>query len=121
MKKVHIQQVQKSDDNYRVARPKQTGFSSPATHYNEPRIDLNDVLVNNANATFYIRLVDDSYQELGIDKHDVLIVDKSMIPKNNQLAVVVKEGEFVIIRMTGNSLEELTIWGVITYVIKSTS
>lgn len=111
--------IQKSTKNYRVKRPKQTGFSSPATHYTEPRIDLNDVLVNNASATFYIRVADDSFSEFQINEKDVLIVDKSLTPKQNQLALVVKEGTFQVERIEEQSVEEIQLWGVITYIIKS--
>ena len=119
MKPENVQQIQKPEDNHRVVRPTQTGFSSPATHYNEPRIDLNAVLVTNSAATFYIRVVDDSSTHLGIEKDDVLIVDKSLLPKNNQLAVVVKEGSFKVIRIDKEFAQEITVWGVITYLIKS--
>ncbi len=119
MKSSSAQQVKKPKDNHRVSRPTQTGFSSPATHYNEPRIDLNAVLVSNSEATFYIRVVDDSYTDVGIKNKDVLIIDKSLTPKNNQLAVVVLEGSFQIVRIDPKFSEEINIWGVITYIIKS--
>ena len=51
---------------------------------------------------------------------DVLIIDKSLSPKNNQLAVIAKEGAFQITRIDTNSKEEIQLWGVITYIIKST-
>lgn len=111
--------IEKPIDNHRVARPTQTGFSSPATHYNEPRIDLNAVLVQNSEATFYIRVIDNASMEFGIGKNDVLIVDKSLTPKNNQLAVVISDGEFQINRIDGQISKELQIWGVITFIIKS--
>jgi len=112
--------VQKTKKSYRVARPKQTGFSSPATHYTEPRIDLNDVLINNPSATFYVRVIDNSFSDFDILEKDVLIIDKSLSPKNNQLAVIAKDGAFQIIRIDTNSKEEVQLWGVITYIIKST-
>jgi|TARA_R110002050_G_scaffold1973_5_gene12265 DNA polymerase V len=111
--------VEKSKKSYRVARPKQTGFSSPATHYTEPRIDLNAELITNPSATFYVRVIDNSFQDFEIFENDVLIVDKSLTPKNNQLAVIVKEDAFQIERIDANSKEEMQLWGVITYVIKS--
>jgi DNA polymerase V len=40
-------------------------------------------------------------------------------PKNNQLAVIVKQDAFQIERIDANSKEEIQLWGVITYVIKS--
>ncbi|WP_299669591.1 S24 family peptidase [uncultured Polaribacter sp.] len=112
--------MEKTKKSYRVARPNQTGFSSPATHYTEPRIDLNDALIENSSATFYVRVVDDSFRDFDIFEKDVLIIDKSLTPKNNQLAVIIKEGTFQILRIDTNSKEEIQFWGVITYIIKST-
>ena len=112
--------VKKSDKNYRVKRPNQTGFSSPATHYTEPRIDLNDVLINNASATFYVRVADNGFSDFGIHEKDVLIIDKSLTPKQNQLALVTKDGAFEIIRIDNKATEEVQLWGIITYIIKST-
>ena len=120
MKSGKVSLVQKSKKSYRVARPNQTGFSSPATHYTEPRIDLNSELITNPSATFYVRVSDDSFGEYSIFKNDVLIIDKSLTPKNNQLALVTKEGSFQIERIEKQSNEEFQLWGVITYIIKST-
>jgi DNA polymerase V len=58
--------IKKSEREHRVLKPAQTGFSSPATHYAEPRIDLNEVLVENPNSTFFIRVIGESYTEFGI-------------------------------------------------------
>lgn len=119
MKPLNAQNIKKPDDNHRVSRPTQTGFSSPATHYHEPRIDLNAVLVANTEATFYIRVIDESSINLDINKNDVLIVDRSLTPKSNQLAVVILEGDFQIVRISGDLKDEINVWGVITYIIKS--
>ena len=115
--KIHL--IKQAEKSHRVRRPSQTGFSSPATHYNEPRIDLNSVLVKNSSATFYVRVIDDKFQDFGICNHDVLIVDKSLVPTTNQLAVVVIDGAFTIIRIRANEATEADLWGVITYIIKS--
>lgn len=119
MKPVDAKKIKKPEENFRVERPTQTGFSSPATHYNEPRIDLNAVLITNAESTFYIRVIDDAATDLGINKNDVLIVDKSLSPKGNQLLIGISDGTFEILKMKENFFEEILIWGVITYIIKS--
>lgn len=120
MKSGKVSLVKKTEKSYRVARPNQTGFSSPAKHYTEPRIDLNSELITNPSATFYVRVSDDSFSEFDIFKNDVLIIDKSLTPKNNQLALVIKEGAFQIEKIKEKSEEEFQLWGVITYIIKST-
>jgi len=111
--------IEKSKKNYRVARPNQTGFSSPATHYNEPRIDLNDTLVTNASSTFFVRVVGNSFEKLNIKENDILIVDKSLTPRQDQLALVIQDGEFNVIKTKTSLKTETQLWGVITYIIKS--
>lgn len=120
MKSTDPQPIKKTHDNHRVERPTQTGFSSPATHYNEPRIDLNTVLAPNTEATFYVRVIDDAAVEFGIEKNDVLILDRSLHPKLNQLIMVNSEGSFQIMRMEAKNFVEINLWGVITYIIKKT-
>ncbi|MDP4599551.1 MAG: peptidase S24 [Polaribacter sp.] len=115
-----VKLVEKTKKSFRVVRSTQTGFASPATHYTEPRIDLNDVLVSNPSATFYVRVIDDSFGKLNIFEKDVLIIDKSLTPKNNQLAVIIQDGCFNITQIDSDSKEELQLWGVITYIIKNT-
>lgn len=112
--------IEKSTKSHSALRSVQTGFASPATHYAEPRIDLNEVLIENANATFYVRVDDDSFKRFGIAEDDVLIIDKSMEPVNNSLALVTEGADFKIHRFSYKKSETpLQIWGVITYIIKS--
>jgi DNA polymerase V len=119
MKKDGAHLIKKTTKSHRVKPSTQTGFSSPATHYNEPRIDLNDVLVKNASATFYVRVVDNSFLEFDIIEKDVLIIDRSVTAKKGQLALVIKADSFTVARIPENSEEEFQVWGVITYIIKS--
>lgn len=116
-----VAQVQVPDEIHQAGSSEQTGFPSPATHYLESRIDLNRILTRNRDATFFIRIKGDGYREFQINTGDVLIVDRSMTLARGKLAVVVKEGEFKIIRIAGNealeNTEEQILWGVITYII----
>ena len=99
---------------------KQTGFASPATHYLEPTIDLNQELVVNPDATFFVRIDGNAFKEHNILDKDVLIIDRSLFRNFNALALVVQAGEFKIIRIPfGFSEEEFTVWGIITYIIHS--
>ena len=58
------------------------GFPSPADDYLDLPIDLNEYLVENSAATFYIRVSGNSMQDEGIDDGDLLVVDRSKTPKN---------------------------------------
>ncbi|WP_347372691.1 S24 family peptidase [Aequorivita sp. Q41] len=97
---------------------KQTGFASPATHYLEPTIDLNQELIVNRDATFFVRIDGDAFKEHTILDKDVLIIDRSLARNFDALALVIQDGEFKIQRIPrGFSEEEFTVWGIITYII----
>ncbi|MAZ73437.1 MAG: peptidase S24 [Flavobacteriaceae bacterium] len=97
---------------------KQTGFPSAATHYLETPIDLHKELAIHKDATFYVRIGSDTWSQFNILKNDVLIVDRSLTPNFNDLALMIQEGEFTVNRLVFNrEQEEFTLWGVITYII----
>ena len=113
------------------------GFPSPATDYIEDDVDLNTHLIKNSPATFIIRVQGKSMNDRGIYDGDLLIVDRSINPKNfstvianvnDELVVKTilkkKEGTFLTsgskeiskkINLSEN--QEVIIWGVVTYVI----
>ena len=72
------------------------GFPSPADDYLDLPIDLNEYLVENSAATFYIRVSGNSMQDEGIDDGDLLVVDRSKTPKNNDIVIGVLNGEFTV-------------------------
>jgi DNA polymerase V len=113
------------------------GFPSPAADFMETNIDLNKELSENQLATFYIRVKGNSMIDAGINDKDVLVVDRSLEPQNNKIAICFIDGEFTVKRilvekeclylMPENAsyspikiTEEnhLIIWGIVTYVIK---
>lgn len=97
---------------------KQTGFPSPATHYAEPSIDLHKELISNRDATFFVRIDGDELLHYNIWDKDVLLIDRSLKPKKNDLVLVVIDGEFKVIKFHETSLEtEFILWGLISYII----
>jgi len=109
------------------------GFPSPATDYIEDDVDLNTHLIKNAPATFIIRVQGKSMTNVGIYDGDLLIVDRSINPKNSSTVIANVNEELVVktfIRGKNNNylasgpnkieLSEnpnVIIWGVVTYVI----
>ena len=113
------------------------GFPSPATDYVEDDIDLNSHLIKNIPSTFLIRVQGKSMNCIGIHDGDLLIVDRSLDPKNFSTVVANVNEELVVknfvkekdqsfltsgsnktedkINLTENS--EIFIWGVVTYTI----
>ena len=115
------------------------GFPSPATDYIEEDIDLNIHLIKNVPATFIIRVQGKSMMDVGIYDRDLLVVDKSLKPKNFSTVVAnvydelvvknfVKEKDEQFLTSSSKKIEdkiiinndsEILIWGVVTYVIHS--
>ena len=115
------------------------GFPSPATDYIEEDIDLNIHLIKNVPATFIIRVQGKSMMDVGIYDGDLLVVDKSLKPKNFSTVVAnvydelvvknfvkEKDEQFLISgskkiedKIIINSESDSFVWGVVTYVIHS--
>jgi DNA polymerase V len=104
----------------------------------ETSIDLNKELSTNPLATFYIKVKGNSMIDAGINDKDVLVVDRSLEPQNNKIAICFIDGEFTVKRILKekdclylipenpnyNPIKvteenELIIWGIVTYVIKA--
>jgi len=115
------------------------GFPSPATDYIEEDVDLNIHLIKNVPATFIIRVQGKSMMDVGIYDEDLLVVDKSLKPKNFSTVVANVHDELVVKNFVKekdeqfltsgskkiedkiiiNNDSEIFIWGVVTYVIHS--
>ena len=114
--------------------PIQAGFPSPAADHTQKRIDLNEHLIRHKEATFLFRVKGDSMNGVGIYAGDMLVVDRSLEAKHNDIIVAFFNNEFTVKRLyrrggvvklvAENHLyppivlkgaEELTVWGVVTY------
>jgi DNA polymerase V len=113
------------------------GFPSPAEDYIEGRIDLNTELIKNPSSTFFGRVNGDSMIDAGIGNGDLIVIDKSIEPRNNSIVVCVIDGEFTVKRLSKTSdgcfllpenksykpikvtaESDFRIWGTVTYSIK---
>ena len=113
------------------------GFPSPAADFDESKISLDAVLVKNREATFYAKASGTSMIGAGIDDGDIMIIDRSIEPRNNKIAVCLIDGEFTVKRIKKTKEElllmpenndfqpikvteenQFVIWGIVTYVIK---
>ena len=72
------------------------GFPSPAQDYLDLSIDLNNELIKHPSTTFYGRVKGDSLIEADIHEGDILIIDKSLEPREGDLAVCCVDGEFTL-------------------------
>ena len=72
------------------------GFPSPATDYVEDDIDLNAHLIKNMPSTFLIRVQGKSMNSIGIHNEDLLVVDRSLNPKNFSTVIANVNEELVV-------------------------
>ena len=112
------------------------GFPSPAADYGQERLDLNRHLVKNPAATFFVRVTGDSMVDAGIHHEDLLVVDRSIEPKDKNVVIAVINGELTVkrIRIRKRKItlvpenkeydsqeitkdSEFEVWGVVTSVI----
>ena len=75
------------------------GFPSPAEDHMHSKIDLNNLLIENPSATYYVRVNGDSMSGAGILSGDLLIVDRSIEVTNNCIVVAHLDGEFTVKRI----------------------
>lgn len=113
------------------------GFPSPAEDFKEERLSLDNILVKNKLATFYARVSGQSMVGAGLDDNDLLVIDRSLEPAHNRIAVCFLDGEFTVKRLRvekdGVWLQpenenyepikiteenDFVIWGIVTNVIK---
>lgn len=69
------------------------GFPSPADDYLEGELDLNKYLIAHPSATYLARADGDSLLNLGICTGDLLIVDRSLTPREGDVVVAAVDGQ----------------------------
>ena len=74
------------------------GFPSPADDYLDTDLNLHKYLEKHPAATFFIIAKGHSMEKAGISDEDLLVVDKSIEPKNNDIVVAAVNGEFTVKR-----------------------
>ena len=116
------------------------GFPSPATDYMENKLDLNEHLIKHPAATFIVKASGFSMIDAGIHSGDLLIIDRSITPQNNNIVVASIFGDLTVKKLKKKqdilflvsasnhypSIEvkeemECFIWGVVTYIIHETT
>jgi DNA polymerase V len=113
----------------------EAGFPSPADDHLEGELDLNELLIQNGPATFFVRARGTSMQgeQSTIQDGDLLIVDKSRTPRSGDVVIAYVDGQFTVKRLCviGEAVwllpenksfpeiriedgQEFCIWGVVT-------
>jgi DNA polymerase V len=74
------------------------GFPSPASGHSARALDLNEHLVRNPAATFFLIVSGDSMTGEGINDGDMVVVDRSVEPRTGSIVVAAIEGDFTLKR-----------------------
>jgi DNA polymerase V len=112
------------------------GLPTPADDYIDWLLDLNELLIKNPPATFFVKVAGDSMTGAGINSGDTLIVDRSIEAANGKIVIAVVNGELTVKRLLKsnnsyrliaenpnyapleiNEESQFEIWGVVTSVI----
>ena len=121
----------------KVAEPRvAAGFPSPADDFIEMEINLQDYIVKNKEATFCVKVEGTSMTKAGINSGDIMIVDRALHPKHNDIVLAVIDGEFTVKRIAVNenslylmpendnfspikitTAMNFQVWGIITHII----
>lgn len=112
------------------------GFPSPADDYVDKTLDLNELLIQQPAATFFVRVQGESMLGAGIHPHDILVVDRALEAVAGKIVIAVVNGEVTVKRLVQDNDQwllkaenpdyadiplhedlDLVIWGVVTSVI----
>jgi DNA polymerase V len=74
-------------------------FPSPAEDLGAQRIDLTQVLIKHAQATYILRASGHFMVEAGIFDNDIMVVDRAIKPRHNHIVVAVVDGDFTVKRL----------------------
>ncbi len=113
----------------------EAGFPSPAEEELADTLSLDELLIQNPEATFLLRVTGDSMSGAGILPGDMVLVDKGRVPKSGDIVIAEVDGEWTMkyLRKRGDSVtlipanpnykpikpkKELKIAGVVTAVVR---
>jgi repressor LexA len=113
----------------------EAGFPSPAEEELADNLSLDDLLIQNPEATFLLKVSGDSMSEAGILPGDMVLVDKGEQPKSGDIVIAEVDGEWTMkyLKKRGENValvpanpkyhpikpkKELKIAGVVTAVVR---
>jgi DNA polymerase V len=92
------------------------GFPNPATDSSLQLLDLNKLLIRHRISTYFMRIAGNDWQEQGIFDGDIVLVDRALKPRSNDL-VIWWEGESFHISPKHAVPPDTPTWGVVTFTI----
>ncbi len=74
------------------------GFPAPGDDQVEKCLDLNDLLIDHPESTFFVRVEGDSMEGAGIFSGDILVIDRSLQVRSGDIVVAAVFGEMLVKR-----------------------
>ena len=75
------------------------GYPSPLTELDREKTDINGYLIHNEIATYIFRVKGNAMIDAGIFDGDVLVVDRSIEPKHNDVVLATLNNDFIVKRL----------------------
>lgn len=75
------------------------GFPSPADDYVEDNLDLNELMIKNGPATFFLTVEGNSMIGAGIFEGDIIVVDRSLDARHRDIVLAVVDGRHTVKRL----------------------
>jgi DNA polymerase V len=72
------------------------GFPSPADEHVEKRLDANEYLIDDHDATFFVTIQGYSMMDSGLLPGDKAVIDRSKVPAVGDIVLAIVDGEFTI-------------------------
>jgi len=111
-----------------------TGFGNSYDFTEEP-LSLDQLVMQTPSATYFMRVTGDN-QGARLEDGDIIVIDRSLSPKTDDIVVAILDSEFAIRRFIINKdnielyrddeapaeiipKDEFELWGVITYSLTS--
>ncbi len=88
----------KKTPNPAVEKRLASGFPSPGQDFAGHTLSLDQHLVPRPSSTYFCRVKGQAMLDAGIQDGDLLVVDSSITPKNQQIVVAVMLGELLVRR-----------------------
>lgn len=102
----------------------------PAEDAIEERLDIGRLLVQRPASTFFVRVEGEGMVDGSIQPGDILVVDRAVQPRNNEIVIAVIEGEFTVkqlstkpyIRLVSQNQsveirQPFEVWGTVLWIV----
>lgn len=110
------------------------GVMSPCAGHEDNELNLQEYVVKNRPATFFVRAHGSSMQDAGIRDGAILVVDRSLTAADGSIVVALVDGEFTVKKLQlypevlllpcnpdyqpiKVNPEDLQIWGIVTFAL----